>query len=147
MGACLQETSDYERLYSLDVLGVEDRGENDQLDVCVEFKENISRKADGRYEVNVPWIAGSQLTETNESQSRQRLRRVERKLEQDKHLHDEYEKIVEAQISDGIIESTRCTNRRPCILHASQASDQGDRDHHKGQNGIRRKRQTTLLGK
>ena len=69
----VREVSDYEQLYSLDVLAVEDRGENDQLDVYAEFKENISRKSDGRYEVNVPWIPGSQLSKTNETQSRQRL--------------------------------------------------------------------------
>ena len=49
-----REVSDYEQLYSLDVLRVEDRGENDQLDVYAEFKENVSRKPDERYEVNVP---------------------------------------------------------------------------------------------
>ncbi len=38
-----RESNDYERLYSLDVLGVEDRGENDQLDVMRELKENITR--------------------------------------------------------------------------------------------------------
>ena len=54
-----RETSDYERLYSLDVLGVEDRGENDQLDVMKEFHEHICRKEDGRYEVHVPWVPGS----------------------------------------------------------------------------------------
>ena len=48
-----RESSEYERLYSLDVLGVEDRGENDQLDVFRELKENVTRQ-DGRYNVNVP---------------------------------------------------------------------------------------------
>ena len=90
--------SDYERLYSLDVLGVEDRGENDQLDVYAEFKENNSRKSDGRYEVNVPWIPGSQLSKTNETQSTQRLLRVERKLEQNVHLQEEYERIIVNQM-------------------------------------------------
>ena len=36
-----QEDQDSQQLYSLDVLGVDDRGENDQLDVHREFKENI----------------------------------------------------------------------------------------------------------
>ena len=49
-----RKVSDFEQLYSLDVFWVEDRGENDQLDVYAEFKENVSRKPDGRYEVNVP---------------------------------------------------------------------------------------------
>ena len=51
-----RETSDYERLYSLDVLGVEDRSENDQLDVHRDFRENIIKTSDGRYEVAVPWV-------------------------------------------------------------------------------------------
>lgn len=57
-------TKDY--TYSLDVLGVEDRGENDQLDVLREFKDDITRQEDGRYQVRVPWIPGSALTSTNE---------------------------------------------------------------------------------
>lgn len=32
-----RETSNYEKLYFLDVSGVEDQGEDDQLDVCPEF--------------------------------------------------------------------------------------------------------------
>ena len=40
--------NDYEKLYSLDVLGVKDRGENDQLR---DFKESVVRKQDGRCEV------------------------------------------------------------------------------------------------
>ena len=43
-----RETSDYERLHSLDVFGIEDQGESPQLDVHREFVENISRKTDGR---------------------------------------------------------------------------------------------------
>ena len=40
------ETSDYEKLSFLDVLGVEDRGEDDQLDVCSEFREIVKRSED-----------------------------------------------------------------------------------------------------
>ena len=96
--------SDYEKLYSLDVLGVEDRGENDQLDVYKEFRENIVRQSDGRYEVKIPWIPGSELTETNESQSRKRLQNVERKLRQNEQLRNDYTEIVKSQLTDGIIE-------------------------------------------
>ena len=41
------KTSDYEKLYFLDVLGVEDRGEDDQLDVCSEFREKIVKRSEG----------------------------------------------------------------------------------------------------
>ena len=47
----LQEVSDYEKLHSLDVLGVKDRSENDQLDILCDFKESIVRREDRRYEV------------------------------------------------------------------------------------------------
>ena len=74
------EVSDYKKLCSLDVLGIEDRRENDQDEVVMEFTENIARKADGRYEVNIQWMEGSELRETNFEQSKRRLRSV------DKHL-------------------------------------------------------------
>ena len=44
---CTSEASDYEKLYTLDVLGVEDRGEDDQSDVLNSFKERVKRGVDG----------------------------------------------------------------------------------------------------
>ena len=68
----LREVNDYEKLYSLDVLGVEDRGENDQFDILRDFKENIARRDDGTYEVSSPWILGAELSSTNKSVMRRR---------------------------------------------------------------------------
>ena len=53
-----KETSDYERLSSLDALGVEDR----EHGVC----RKHFKKAEGGYEVNVPWIPGQKLEETGD---------------------------------------------------------------------------------
>ena len=65
-----RETSDYEILYSFDVLGVEDRGEDDQLDACSEFRETIVKRGDRRHEVGVPWpVSGAELSNTNEMAS------------------------------------------------------------------------------
>ena len=86
------------------MLGVEERGENDQLDVYKEFKENIVRQSNERHEVKIPWIPGSELSETNESQSRKRLQNVERKLKQNEQLRSDYTDIVNSQLTDGIIE-------------------------------------------
>ena len=99
-----RESSDYERLYSLDVLGVRDRGEDDEFDVYTEFKENVVRKPNGRYEVNIPWIPGAKLDETNEEQSRRRLQNMERKLGREEQLKIEYTKIVEEQLEEGVVE-------------------------------------------
>ncbi|XP_028412574.1 uncharacterized protein LOC114535467 [Dendronephthya gigantea] len=104
--ACMytREVNDYEQLYSLDVLGVEDRGENDQMQVLAEFRENITRQDDGRYKVSIPWIPGSKLTTTNEQQGRRRLSNVNKKLAKDENLKQEYEKIIEDQLASGVIE-------------------------------------------
>ena len=53
----VSDTKDYERLYSLDILGVEDRSENDQSKVHKEFIENIQIHAQRRYEVGIPLIS------------------------------------------------------------------------------------------
>lgn len=73
-------TSDHEKLYSLDVFGVEDRGQDDQLQIYEDFRENIVRRDDGRYEVNVLWIPARELSGTNEQAIRVRILNVERKL-------------------------------------------------------------------
>lgn len=56
-----RELIDYEQLYRPDILGVEDHGESSQLNMHTEFAENISRKAYGRYEVNIPWVLQQNL--------------------------------------------------------------------------------------
>ncbi|XP_028411676.1 uncharacterized protein LOC114534432 [Dendronephthya gigantea] len=101
---CTREVNDYEQLYSLDVLGVEDCGENDQMQVLAEFRENITRQDDGRYKVSIPWIPGSKLTTTNEQQSRRRLSNVKKKFAKYENLKQEYEKIIEDQLASGVIE-------------------------------------------
>jgi hypothetical protein len=63
----------YERLYSLDMLGIEDRGKGDQLDDYREFQESVTTQNDGRYEVSVSWIPGAELVNSNEEPSRKRL--------------------------------------------------------------------------
>ena len=105
-GTCMyvSDTKDYERLYSLDILGVKDRSENDPSEVHKEFVENIQINAQGRYEVRIYWIVGDMVTENNEVQSRKRLKNIERKLEKDPALKETYQEIVTDQLNQGIIE-------------------------------------------
>ena len=102
----VSKPSDNEQLDSLDVLGIEDRGEKDQSMVYAEFRENIKRKENGRYEVAVSWILGVELNNTKEESSRKRLHNVTRKLRQQPQIKDEYEKIVHDQLRDGGVEET-----------------------------------------
>ena len=69
-----------------------------------EFHKNISRKEDRSYEVNVPWVLGTNLDKINEAQSRKRLQSLERKLERNESFRQGYEKIVDDQLKDEIIE-------------------------------------------
>ena len=92
------------RLCALDVLGVEDRAENDSLQVNEDFRENIVRQDDGRYEVSVPWIPGSTLVDSNEQASRRRLANTQRKLKQNTTVEAEYRKIVNDQLAADVIE-------------------------------------------
>ena len=99
-----RETSDYEKLYSLDVLGVEDREEDGQLNACSEFRENIVTRSDGRHEVGVPWVLGAELSNTNEMASRKRLENTERKRKRTEDLKIEYEEIIHEQLEQGVVE-------------------------------------------
>ena len=103
--ACLFGRPMSEQLYSLDVLGVEDRSEKDQMEVLTDFRESVTRQEDGRYEVSIPWIPGARLYGTNEQPSRIRLANVNKKLSKDRSLLKvEYEKIVKDQLANGIVE-------------------------------------------
>ena len=66
------KVSDSQSFFSRDTssaLGVKDRGEDDELHVYTEFKENMVRKHDGRYQINIPWIPGAKPAGTNKEQS------------------------------------------------------------------------------
>ena len=67
------------------ILGVKDRSENDPSEVYKEFIENIKIDAQGRYEVGISWIPVNTVTDSNEVQSRKRLKNIERKLGKDPH--------------------------------------------------------------
>ena len=86
----VSDTKDYERLHSLDILGVEDRSENDPSEVHKEFIENICIDVPGKNEVGIPWIPCNTVTESNKIQSRKRLNNIERKLEKDPALKKTY---------------------------------------------------------
>ena len=93
---------DYELLYRLDVLGVEDRREFDQEEVMKEFVENIQHQTDGRYKPRVPWIEERVPQSSNEAQSRARLKSLLSKMKED--VREKYDAIVKEQLELGIIE-------------------------------------------
>ena len=93
---------EYEKLYRLDVLGIEDRKEFDQQEVRKEFLENIKQNEKGRYTIKVPWIDGRKPQNSNEVQSRARLRNLMSKMKD--NVREKYEAIIKEQLEMGIIE-------------------------------------------
>ena len=93
---------EYERLYRLDVLGIEDRKEFDQQEVRKEFMESIEQNEEGRYTIKVPWIDERKPQNSNEAQSRVRLRNLMSKMKD--NVREKYEAIIREQLEMGIIE-------------------------------------------
>ena len=139
----VKETNDYERLYSLHVLGVEDRGEDNQLDVCMEFQENITRRNDSNYEVSVPWIPGAELSNTNEEPSRRRLYNVARKLNRNDEPKEEYQKIVCKQLNQGIIKKAPEEPTGDRMFYMPHKPVVRERSNNQGENGVSCEREAT----
>ena len=97
-------TMDYEQLCALDVLGLADRNENDQLTVYQEFKEQLRRDEAGWYETKLPWRGNHPPLPTNEFGSKRRLEQLVRKLERTDQ-YAEYDSIIQEQLQQGIIEA------------------------------------------
>ena len=68
-------------LCSLDVLGLEDRPEGDQATALEEFKQQLARREDGKYETALPWKASHPELPTNLNIARPRLQSLLRRLE------------------------------------------------------------------
>ena len=98
----VRENSDRERLFSLDVMGIEHKG-NIGGEILNDLTENIVRKGSGRYEVSFPWISGRKPKNTNEQQSRERQMNMNRKLEKAPEPKKEYN-ISNEQLVEGMIE-------------------------------------------
>ena len=95
--------TDYEQLCSLDVLGLADTHENDQLPVYEEFKEQLERSPAGWYETSLPWKGNHPALPSNETGSKKRLEQLIRKLERNGQ-YQEYDNIIQEQLQQGVIE-------------------------------------------
>ena len=95
-------SEDYERLCSLDVLGLESRSEQNL--VHQEFKDQLKRSPEGWYQTGLIWKAGIPDLPSNESGSKARLKKLVQRLEKQPELYDKYEEIIKELEKEGIIE-------------------------------------------
>lgn len=105
------------------------------MDVLIKLYNYMQKIAGGRYKVNVPWIPGQKLADTNEMQSRERLQRVGKRLARDLKLEEEYGKMEAAKKeSRGVIEKAtyHLTGVFLFCMHATQRIC----SYYKGQDGV-----------
>ena len=91
---------DYDSLYRLDVLGVEDRKEFNQEEIMKEFVENIQHQTNSRYNISFPWIEERVSQSSNKAQSRARLKNLLSKMKED--VREKYDAIEREQLELGI---------------------------------------------
>ena len=96
-------SNDYEELYRMDVLGLEDAPSGDQSVVYAEFREQLRRSPDGWYEARLPWKGDHPPLPSNESGSLKRLGNLVQRLKKTGGL-DEYNAIIHDQLREGIVE-------------------------------------------
>ena len=89
-------------MYTLDVLGVEDRKEFDQEEVRKDFLENSVQLIDGRYQVKMPWIDERIPSYTNAVQIKPRLYNLFTRMKDE--TRKDYDTIINEHLELGIIE-------------------------------------------
>ena len=95
---------DHDQLCRLDVLGIEDSPTGDQMYVHQEFQDQLKRKADGSYETSLLWKRGHPPLHNDKNGSLSRLNNLIRKLQKQPKEFEQYNQIIQTQLSDGIIE-------------------------------------------
>ena len=94
---------EFEKLCSLDVLGLADTGTKRETEIHEDFIQQLNKTPAGYYETKLPWKEDHVPLTTNKSLSASRLISTTRKLEKTGKLQ-EYDQIMQEQIADGIIE-------------------------------------------
>ena len=94
---------DYEKLYTLDVLGVDDRKEFDQEEVRTDFLENFVQRIGGRYQIKIHSIDERIPSNKNEVQSKLRLYSLFSWMKNETRKH--YDAIIKEQLELGITEA------------------------------------------
>ena len=94
--------SEFERLCSMDVLGLED-ADTLNLSFNQDFEEQIKFKSEGFYETRLPWKLPHGLLPTNKGLAMAQLWGATRRLERHNRLV-EYNAIMQEQIESGILD-------------------------------------------
>ena len=111
--------SDYEKLCTLDVLGLADSPAGDQLEVYKEFHEHLTRNPEkGWYETGLTWKGDHPPLPTNKEGSLQRLHSQLSKLRHMAKL-GEYNAIIRDQLTEDMVEPapSQAIGKEFCMPH------------------------------
>ena len=95
---------DHDQLCRLYVLDIEDTPTGDQMYVYQEFQNQLKRKADGSYETSLLWKPRHPPLHNNKNGSLPGLGNLIRKLRKQPKEFEEYDQIIQIQLSEGFIE-------------------------------------------
>ena len=102
------------QLCNLDVLGLSDHPEGDQVRVHEEFKEQLVQREDGKYETSLPWKAGGQeMFPTNYELANKRFQNLLKRLEKHPELFATYHQIIQDQFKERIVETASQISSKP----------------------------------
>ena len=97
--------ADYEELYRLDVLGLEDTPIGDQRVVYQEFLEQLKGSPERWYETALPWKGNHPPLPDHNLGSLERLATLLQRLKRNGKL-EEYDAIIREQLEEGVVEGT-----------------------------------------
>ncbi|XP_067039904.1 uncharacterized protein [Acropora muricata] len=94
-------SNNYEELYRMGILGLEDSPSGDQNVVYTEFLEQLTRSPEGWYETGLLWKGDHPPLPSNKSRSLRRLGSLVKRLKRNGQL-EEYDTIIKEQLEEGI---------------------------------------------
>ena len=97
-------TGDYDKLCSLDVLGLDNEQGGEQHNIYETFTNQLERSPKGWYQTGLLWKPDIPILPNNKTGSLARLRNLVKRLERSPELLNECKNIIKEQEEEGIIE-------------------------------------------
>ena len=99
---------DYEKLCSLDVLGIEENHNFKDTEILDKFKKQLKQSDEGWYETGLIWKTDHPVLTNNKSNSLGRLNNLLKHLKKNSERFIAYDKVIQEQLEDGIVETGGC---------------------------------------
>ena len=117
---------DYEKLCSLDVLGIEENHNFKDTEILDKFKKQLKQSDEGWYETGLIWKTDHPVLTNNKSNSLGRLNNVLKHLKKNSEKFIAYDKVIQEQLEDGIVQKVSdITPQKDKEFYLSQSNNMG----------------------